>query len=372
MIRRRHWKSATDEAAKEHLQRVRWGYGYPHCTNCLEADYAVQPNGRYRCRQCGHRFSDFSRTWMEIPRLTHRQWLVLVDMFVRRHSTRQIAEELGVSYKSAFKGTSAVRLAILNNSTPLGRWSYMRDLVRHPIDIHDPAGQLRIEHWNVPEDLQVYHLSSSGSVDYHASSRVEDVLESEKQFILISGKYLFTDPTPIGRPDIPTDSLVFPSNARLLSKYQNRIFDHRDYLDMRPSDDFARYVFHRTASLGRISTHWFPVYLAQFSFEFRNQGRGKADTILKYLCQNPLMNWHYLRELRHDQPVWRALKRIYRRSKLSILLGTDHPNPIQIPQAFNRLMPTQLFPELFELETSTQHTWEASKRTAPTLMKTLC
>ena len=363
MTRRKHWKFASEKEAREHIQQNRWDQNGPICTHCLKANFAELSYGKYRCKICGRRFSDFSRTWMEIPRLSHRQWLVLVDMFVRRHSAKQIAEELGGSYKSALKGLNAIRLAILDNDPYFRTSSFMWQWKFFLISKHDPGGCL-----GVPEDKpggkhNVYDLSDSKHLRMRIGGSIDDIMDSGDQFVSVSGEFLFLDASD-DECNTPA-TIVFACDKNLRWQHHKKILDHIDLPGWKPKSDFARYVFDRLIEHGHISSFWFPAYLAQFSFEFRNQGRGKAETILKYLCQNPLLNWHYLRKLRHDQTVLRALRAIYPWKTLSILLGTDHPEPIRISWVYRHEMPNPNFTELFECESYTQGFGEALKQTAP-------
>ncbi|MFC1601279.1 transposase [Candidatus Sumerlaeota bacterium] len=341
MTRRKQWKFQSEEEARKHLQLMRWGDSGPICTHCLETDYTEQSPGRYRCRRCGRRFSDYSRTWMEIPRLTHKQWLLLVDMFVRKRSAGEIGKELGTSYKSALKGLNAIRLAILDNiSHPrfdfdMRTWKYCL------IPRHDPNGRLRIEHGKVKQEHHVFDLSPSGCVFMSLAADIDKTLAKGGQFVSTCGGFLFPSGTA-------PSAIVFTCSDDLRWKYRDKILDHRDHPELMPEGGFPRFVFRRMLEHGGISPYWLPAYLMQFSFEYRNQGRAKTGTILKHLCQNPLLDRKYMKDLQQNSAVWQALKDIYPWRTLGILLGEDQQRPIRVSPVFIRKMPILRLPDLFE------------------------
>ena len=53
---------------------------------------------KYRCKQCGYEFSDFSGRWIGKLNISCRDWLWLVKLFELELSSRKIATQLGLSH----------------------------------------------------------------------------------------------------------------------------------------------------------------------------------------------------------------------------------------------------------------------------------
>ena len=117
---------ATDEAAREYLEAVRWPNGpvCPHCSNTEQAKiYAIAPNpakkvraGLYECKECSGQFTVTVGTIFEDSKIPLRKWLVAWYMLCTSKkgvSALQIQRMLALgSYRTAWFMMHRIRYAL--------------------------------------------------------------------------------------------------------------------------------------------------------------------------------------------------------------------------------------------------------------------
>lgn len=86
------------------------------CPRCRCRKLYRLSDGRRRCSKCSYTFQELSGRWIGQCRLSCAQWLRVVKLFELEVSTRKMAGQLGVSYKTAYKAVTLLRLAILSNA----------------------------------------------------------------------------------------------------------------------------------------------------------------------------------------------------------------------------------------------------------------
>lgn len=112
----------SEDKACRYLARLCWKNLRRFCPRCeIKSPYRLA-DGRYRCRDCGYTFHDFSGRWINRGNLSCRQWLGVLDLFEQGISTREIAARLHVSYNTAYKAITTVRLAIIDHSLDRQVW----------------------------------------------------------------------------------------------------------------------------------------------------------------------------------------------------------------------------------------------------------
>jgi transposase len=85
----------------------------PRCPACSrDRLYKVESGRRRRCAQCGHTFNPFAGRWLDELRVSTRQWLWIIKLFELEKPATIVADELGISYPTSFKGIDVIRRAI--------------------------------------------------------------------------------------------------------------------------------------------------------------------------------------------------------------------------------------------------------------------
>jgi transposase-like protein len=118
-----------DNAAREHLERLRWPSG-PICPHCGTVGNAAELKGKstrpgvYKCRDCRKPFSVTVGTVFERSKIPLSKWLLANHMLasgLKGTSSHQIHRTLGVTYKTAWFMTHRIREAMKDGALgPIG------------------------------------------------------------------------------------------------------------------------------------------------------------------------------------------------------------------------------------------------------------
>lgn len=108
----------SDEAAWATFKDLRWASteGAPVCPRCGSLTiYSLSDNRRFKCADCGHKFSVTSGTIFASRKMAIRDILAAIAIFVngaKGHSALQLSRDLDCQYKSAFVLTHKIREAL--------------------------------------------------------------------------------------------------------------------------------------------------------------------------------------------------------------------------------------------------------------------
>lgn len=100
--------------ADQIFHRVRWANGIVFCPFCGCIEVRDCGDYHYRCRNCGNRFSDRTRTVMQGSRLSTSVWVhaayeMILDNFI---SSTVLAKKIGTTQKTAWHIQSKIRYRI--------------------------------------------------------------------------------------------------------------------------------------------------------------------------------------------------------------------------------------------------------------------
>src|SRR5258708_35033300 len=108
----------TDAQATAQFRRLRWpdSNGKAVCPHCdCGRCYELRTRQLFKCSACRRQFSVTSGTLFHSAKLTYRDYLAIIAIFVngvKGVSALQIARDIGISYKSAFVLLHKLREAI--------------------------------------------------------------------------------------------------------------------------------------------------------------------------------------------------------------------------------------------------------------------
>lgn len=111
----------SDEACYEHLRKLRWPEGIlcAHCnsSNCIETGPASKksPKLRYRCQDCNRNFNDLTNTIFRSSHVNLKNWMCCLYLMGLNISNSQIAQEIGVSEKTAYLMCEKLRKKLFEN-----------------------------------------------------------------------------------------------------------------------------------------------------------------------------------------------------------------------------------------------------------------
>lgn len=105
---------ASERACQRLWRQLRWPRGI-RCPGCEGRRIWRMPEGGqvdYRCRRCGHHFSDTAGTIFAKTRTPLTKWVLAIGLFRVGISAPGLARELAIGYKTAWKLLMAIRTAI--------------------------------------------------------------------------------------------------------------------------------------------------------------------------------------------------------------------------------------------------------------------
>lgn len=119
-----------EEAARRHLERIRWPDGQPVCPHCGVVDSARPLNGKsmgpgwFYCEACKDKFTVRTGTVYERSHIPLHKWLLAFRLLAsskKGMSAHQLARTLNITYKSAWFLGHRVREAMKDTDpSPLG------------------------------------------------------------------------------------------------------------------------------------------------------------------------------------------------------------------------------------------------------------
>lgn len=119
-----------EDAARQHLEAVRWPNGQPTCPHCGVVDQARPLQGRsmgpgwWYCGACKDKFTVRTGTLWERSHIPLHKWLLASRMMASSKkgvSAHQLHRTLGITYKSAWFLAHRIREAMTDTDpTPLG------------------------------------------------------------------------------------------------------------------------------------------------------------------------------------------------------------------------------------------------------------
>ena len=112
----------SDEEAYQTFKLVRWAAtdGQPVCPRCeCAAVYHYATRKLFKCQACTHQFSVTSGTIFASRKLSIRDYLLAIAIFVngaKGHSALQLSRDLDCQYKTAFVMAHKIREALASEA----------------------------------------------------------------------------------------------------------------------------------------------------------------------------------------------------------------------------------------------------------------
>ena len=106
----------SENTAKRFLTKLCWKNYRRFCIRCNNYQIYRIVGKRFRCKRCGYTFHDLTGRWINLLRISCRQWLWLIKLFELELSARKIAEQIDLSYPTVLKALTVIRMAIVANS----------------------------------------------------------------------------------------------------------------------------------------------------------------------------------------------------------------------------------------------------------------
>lgn len=113
----------SEQACYKKLRELKYPDGEVICPRCSSVDCKStkkatpeDPNQHDECSQCGRHFNDLTDTIFKSSNLSLKTWMCCLYLMGLNISNHQIAQELGVSEKTAQTMTDKIRTEVQKNS----------------------------------------------------------------------------------------------------------------------------------------------------------------------------------------------------------------------------------------------------------------
>lgn len=265
----------SENSAYKYLSKKCRKNGHRFCPRCNQRKLYKLKDNRRRCSRCKYTFHDFSGRWINHGRFTCIQWLSLIKLFELEQSVRKIAEQMNLSYNTAYNGIQTIRYSIL-------------------VHAQDAAGLLSGE---IELDESYFGGRRKGNRGRGAAGKVPVFGILERQ-----GKVMVTVV-----PDVSADTLIgltvktvrrgsivytdkFRSyNSLMFCGYRHLKVDHNKRFSsgkvyINGLEGFWSWAKERIIKHHGVSKEKFPLYLKELEFRYNHRHTDIFENVADYLC----------------------------------------------------------------------------------------
>lgn len=231
----------------------------PRC--CCRKLYRLS-DGRRRCSRCDYTFREFAGRWIELCRISCSQWLRVLKLFELEVSTRKMASQLGISYKTAYKAVTVLRWAVLAHAEEC------KGLLGKEVELDESyfGGRRKGRRGRgAAGKVPVFGiLERAGQVQVHV---VPDVTAETLLGLTVKtvrrGSIVYTDRFK------SYDSLMFCGYRHLKVDHSKRFARGRVYIN--GLEGFWSFAKERLLKYHGISPQRFPLYLKELEFRYNHR-----------------------------------------------------------------------------------------------------
>jgi transposase len=264
--------AGREESARRRLLSLCWPEGERFCTKCAKPKPYELKSGRLRCGRCGYTFHDFTGRWLNTVNLSAAAWLALLELFAAEATIKETAAQLSLSYNTAYKAVTTVRMAILANSLDARK---MLD-PDSGLDLASPKAGERSNRGTV---FGIIEQGGLVFADYLPDLDSETLLHFKVNFMLGTsrlGSVIYTERYR------SYDSLVCCPGAEVEPEYFRGGQSAAD--PQGRSAPFWNYARKRLIKFHGITSQRFPLYIKELEFRYNHRNSSIMPLLAQYLC----------------------------------------------------------------------------------------
>jgi transposase len=254
-----------------------WKNHQRFCPKCRSRKLYALQGGRRRCARCAYTFHDFSQRFLNNGNLSCQQWLRLIKLFELEVPTGRMADQLGVTYNTAYKAVTTLRMAILAHS--LDARLIIRSIEgldfsksgKFHLDMSSKAGGR----------MPVFGIVERGPhvfADLIPELDGDSIIHFKMNFHLKTaslGKIIYTD-------RFKQYAALLVGGSNLSAAYNIRHADKGLFIDSSKGFwSFSKDWFRR---LKGISPRNFPLYIKELEFRYNHKSEDIFPILAEYLC----------------------------------------------------------------------------------------
>jgi len=263
----------TENKARLYLRRLCWRNRHVFCTQCRSYKIYRIRGSQYRCSRCHYTFHDFSGRWINGLRISAKTWLWILKLFELEVSARKISQQVGISYPTALKAVTMIRLSILAN-TPEGQ-----ELLRGEIEMDESyfGGRRKGKRGRgALHKVPVFGILERNGVvkvevvkDVTAASLLDLTIKTVRR-----GSIVYTDKFR------SYDTLMFCGYRHMRVDHQKRYSSGKVYVN--GLQGFWSFAKERLIKFHGVSQAKFPLYLKEMEFRYNH----RKENLFRMLAQN--------------------------------------------------------------------------------------
>ncbi len=263
----------TENTAERFFINLCWKNHRRFCPRCLSRKIYRFHDKSYRCKRCQYDFHDYTGRWINLVKISSRQWLWLIKLFELEISARKISHQLGISYPTVLKALTVIRLAILRNSQP-------ENLLDGEIEIDEAyfGGRRKGKRGRgAANKIPVFGiLERNGRVKVQVVKNVTaETLLTETIKTVRRGSIVYTDKYK------GYDSLIFCGYRHLKIDHQKRFASGKVYIN--GIEGFWSFAKERLMKYHGVSKNKFPLYLKEMEFRYNFRNNDIFEILSNYL-----------------------------------------------------------------------------------------
>ncbi len=244
----------SDKKALTYLKSVCRVIGGNACPECGDDEILEIDKGkRKRCGGCGHRFTIYSRRWLNETHIPASSWLWIIKLFEMELTATKISQETGISYPTTLKAVTAIRKSIA--STTLHGISFL-------------------QYQGTRKKDPVYYSTENGGVE------VSELLPASRIRILERlehGHLICTD------RDIRKDLLICEGVDHGLADFGRGRSRFHYYLAH--SFGAKRFIVERLQKFHGVKDSLLPLYVLEMEYRLNNRGRQLFEMLVENVCR---------------------------------------------------------------------------------------
>lgn len=265
----------TESSARRYVLGYCWKNQQRICPRCNSRKLYRLSDGRRRCSRCKYTFHDFSGRWINRGDLSCGEWLRLIKLFELEVSTRKMSQQLGISYNTAYKAITTLRMAIVAHAQDA------QELLGGEVEIDEAyfGGRRKGKRGRgAANKVPVF-----GILEREGKVYVQVVPNVKAQTVLgltvkkvRRGSIVYTDKFKI------YDSLMFCGYRHLNLDHGKYFAKGRVYIN--GLEGFWSYAKERLMKHHGISPKRFPLYIKELEFRYNHRNHDIFNTVVKYLA----------------------------------------------------------------------------------------
>lgn len=265
----------SEDVGRHYLVRACWKNRIRFCIRCRAKRLYRIRRDRYRCKDCGYEFSDFTGRWINQVKIRSKDWLRLIKLFELETPARKASQQMGISYPTVLKTFYCIRQAIVAHG---GDGDHLlRGETEADGGFPDDQGKRRSD-GETQTQIPVF-----GMTERDGRVKVEVVRDISPEYILNltiekvrSGSIVYTNKFR------GYDALMFCGNKHLGIDHEIR-FSPWD-IDVNGLEGFWSFTTERMSKFHGVSKEKFPLYLKEMEFRYNHRDEPIFDKLVQYLC----------------------------------------------------------------------------------------